>query len=285
MPTVTSNGVEVPFDAEHFAPLVDSTVWRGEPAVLRERYRRDGYLYLRGVIDPERLRRLRAGYFGAFEPSYLDDRHPAEAGVFSGRRPPGLPAHGTVGHPAHGFVRSEAFAELALDPALAELAAAILGTPCRILPRQIVRHFDRSVPRASRAHRDRRYLDEGSDRLLTMWIPLTDTPLATGGLIYLEDSDDVDVSELDRLRAVSDRPDDERPISHDLAWVAEQLGRRWRWADYRAGDVAIHSPRVVHASLDTTTDAMRLSADLRFLAAGEHPDPRWLQAWAGDDGY
>lgn len=285
MPTVTSNGVEIPFDAEHFAPLVDSTALRGDPAALRARYRRHGYLYLRKMIDPERLRRLRATYFGAFDASYLDDRHPVEAGVFSGHRPPSLPAHGTVGHPAHGFVRSEGFAELADDQALAELAAAILGGPCRVLPRRIVRHFDRSVPRASRAHRDHRYLDEGSDRLLTMWIPLTDTPVATGGLIYLEASDDVDASELDRLQAVSDRPEDKRPISHDLGWVAEQLDRRWLWADYRAGDVAIHSPRVIHASLDTTTDAMRLSVDLRFLAEGEHPDPRWLQAWAGDDGY
>ncbi len=118
-----------------------------------------------------------------------------------------------------------------------------------------------------------------------MWVPLTDIPPATGGLIYLEDSDDVDTSELDRLRSVSDRPEDERPISHDLTWVAQELGRRWLWADYRAGDIAIHSPQVVHASLDTTTDAMRLSADLRFLAAGEAPDPRWQQPWAGDDGY
>lgn len=285
MPTVTSNGVEVPFDAEHFAPLVDSTARRGDPAALREHFRRHGYLYLRGVIDPDRLRRLRAGYFGAFDPSYLDGHHPVEAGVFSGRRPRSLPAHGTVGHPAHGLVRSEAFADLARDPALAELAAGILDAPCRMLPRQIVRHFDRSVPRASRAHRDHRYLDQGSDRLLTMWIPLTDIPLATGGLIYLEDSDGVDPSELDRLRSVSDRLEDERPISHNLAWVAEELGRRWRWADYRAGDIAVHSPRVVHASLDTTTDAMRLSADLRFLADGEPPDPRWLRPWAGDDGY
>ncbi|MDQ6840391.1 MAG: phytanoyl-CoA dioxygenase family protein [Actinomycetota bacterium] len=285
MPTVTSNGIEIPFDARHFAPVVDSTALRHDPGALRERYRRDGYLYLRGVIDRERLRQLRDAYFGAFDPTYLDNHHPVEAGIFSGRRPRDLPAHGTVGHPAHTFVRGEAFAALAQGPELARVAAGVLGAPCQILPRKIVRHFDRSVPRASRAHRDHRYLDEGSERLLTMWIPLTDTPLATGGLIYLEDSNDVEVSDLDRLREVSDRPEDDRPISHDLSWVAEQLGRRWLWTDYRAGDVAIHSPRVIHASLDTTTDAMRLSADLRFLAVGEAPDPRWLDAWSGDDGY
>ena len=66
--------------------------------------------------------------------------------------------------------------------------------------------------------------------------------------------------------------------------MAGELGRRWLWADYQAGDVTIHSPHIVHASLDTTTDVMRLSADLRFLRRGEPADDRWLQAWAGDDG-
>jgi hypothetical protein len=86
------------------------------------------------------------------------------------------------------------------------------------------------------------------------------------------------------LRGVTDRPGDARPITHDLALVARTLQRRWLWADFAAGDVTVHSPHLVHASLDTVTDEMRLSADVRFLREGERADPRWLQAWAGDDG-
>lgn len=285
MPTLTSNGVGIPFDAAHFAPLPDSAGLLDDPAALRRRYRRDGYVYLRGFLDVEMLRRLRHEYFAAFDRSYLRAGHAVDEGIFSGTRPPTLAAHGTTDHPAHAFVRGQGFARLAHDPGLATVASTLLDSPCRLLPRQIVRHFDRSTPRASRAHRDHRYLDAGSDRLVTVWIPVADAPLATGGLIYLEDSAAMESSRLDNLRAVSDRPGDTRPISHDLAWVAERLGRRWRWADFRAGDIAVHSPHVVHASLDTTTDAMRLSADIRFLAAGEPADPRWLEAWSGDDGY
>jgi hypothetical protein len=86
------------------------------------------------------------------------------------------------------------------------------------------------------------------------------------------------------LRAITDRPGDTRPITHDLALVSETLDRRWLWADFAAGDVTVHSPHLVHASLDTVTDEMRLSADVRFLREGETADPRWLHAWAGDDG-
>jgi ectoine hydroxylase-related dioxygenase (phytanoyl-CoA dioxygenase family) len=189
-----------------------------------------------------------------------------------------------AGHPAHAFVRGATFASFAADRRLEELAAAVLGGPVVQLPRAIVRHFDRSTPTASRAHVDYSYLDQGSDQLLTMWIPLGDCPRRTGGLVYLEGSHRLPRSRFDRLHRVTDRPGDRRAISHDLAWVAGELGRRWLWADYRAGDVTIHSPYLVHASLDTTTDAMRLSADLRFLRKGERPDARWLRAWAGDDG-
>jgi ectoine hydroxylase-related dioxygenase (phytanoyl-CoA dioxygenase family) len=281
---LTSNGVPVPSDDRYFAPLRDSSGLRSDPDSLRARYRQDGYLYLRGVLDRSTVMAIREAYFSTFPTGYLQSRSQPVEGLFSGWRPAGLPAHGIEGHPAHAFVRSARFASFAADQRLEQLAATVLGGPVWQLPRAIVRHFDRSTPMASRAHVDYSYLDQGSDQLLTMWIPLGDCPRPTGGLVYLEGSHQVPLARFERLHGVTDRPGDNRAISHDLAWVAGELGRRWLWADFRAGDVTIHSPYIVHASLDTTTDTMRLSADLRFLRSGEQPDGRWLRAWAGDDG-
>lgn len=118
-----------------------------------------------------------------------------------------------------------------------------------------------------------------------MWIPIGDCPPETGGLIYLENSHTISKSTLESVKTLrTDRPADPRPISHDLGWTQQQLGGRWLYANYEAGDVAIHSPHIVHASLDTTTDAMRLSADIRYISVTEEPDPRWLTPWSGDDG-
>ena len=284
MTHLTSNGVDLPVDEGHLAPLPDSSGLLEDPVALRRRYLDHGFLLLRGVVDPVLVRTLRADYFARFPPSYLAPGTDPGDGVWSGVRPADLPDHGVVGHPAHAFVRGPAFAALAVEPGLRAVAAAVLGGPCEPLPRQIVRHFDRSTRRASRAHTDHTYLDRGSDDLVTAWMPLGDCPLTTGGLIYLENSHGLGPDDLAPLRAVSDRPGDDRPLSHDLGWVAERLERRWLWADYRAGDITVHSPHAVHASLDTTTDTMRLSADLRFLRVGRHADPRWLEAWAGDDG-
>jgi ectoine hydroxylase-related dioxygenase (phytanoyl-CoA dioxygenase family) len=283
-PVITSNGVAVPFDPEHAAPLTDSTPLRSDPVALRERLAAEGYLFLRSVLDRSRVLDARQAYFSRFDPTYLAGGTGPRDGIFSGRRPEGLVAHGTAGHPAHAFVRSDDWRRLVDDPVLADLAAAVLGGPADLLPRQIVRQFDRASRRASRAHVDHTYLDAGSGEVITMWVPLGDCPIETGPLVYLEDSHRLDDTELDALREVRDRPEDRRPLSHDLGWVAARAQRRWRWADFRAGDVAVHSPHIVHASLDVQSDAMRLSADIRFLRRGDRPDPRWLIPWAGDDG-
>jgi hypothetical protein len=280
----TSNGVPVAGDEQRFGILRESSAIRFDPEALAVRYQEDGYLFLRGVLDRPGVLELRRAYFATFPPGYLREGTAPAEGIFSGRRPDDLPAHGVAGHPAFAYVRSAPFLSFVRDARLDALAVAILGGPVERLPRAIVRHFDRSSPVASRAHVDFSYLDRGSDRLLTMWIPLGDCPRPTGGLVYLEGSHREPRAAFDRLRSVTDRPGDSRAISHDLGWVATELGRRWLWADYRAGDVTVHSPHIVHASLDTTTDSMRLSADLRFLRRGEQPDGRWMQAWAGDDG-
>lgn len=274
-----SNGKAV----HHFAPLRDST---GAPDdLLRERLRTDGYVYLRGVLDREDVLSLRETYFRQFPSTYLKAGTTARDGIWSGHPAADLPPHGVPGHPAHALVRSRVFARFAANPRLERLAEVLLDEPeVMRLPRQIVRHFHRG-PLSSRAHTDYDYLDRGSDHLLTMWLPIGDCPTRTGGLVYLENSHTVDRAQVAALKTLNtDRPGDPRPISNDLDWTAQMLGGRWLYADYRAGDVAIHSPHIVHASLDTTTDLMRMSADIRFAPITVEPDPRWLQPWSGNDG-
>ena len=221
-----------------------------------------------------------------FDPSYFAPGTSPADGVWSGTVPSGLPSHGVAGHPAHTLVRSPEFEKFAEAPELENLARILVDSDEVFrLPRQIIRHFHKG-PLSSRAHTDFDYLDKGSAHFITMWVPVGDCPVQSGGLTYLEGSHRIPKDDLQVLkRKVTDRPDDNRPISHDLAWTAQQLGnRRWLYSDFKAGDVAIHAPQLVHASLDTQTDTMRMSADIRFLPKSVEPDPRWLVKWSGDDG-
>lgn len=282
---VLSNGVPVTTDSEHFAPMRDSSALLGDPEKLRAQFQQDGYVYLRGVLGREKVMKLRGYYFGMFDQSYFQEGTTPEAGIWSGTVPAGQLSHGVAGHPAHTLVRSERFAEFAGSRELAEVAKALLNEEEVFqLPRQIVRHFNKG-PLSSRAHTDFDYMDKGSASIITMWLPIGDCPVQSGGLTYLEGSHRIPKDKLDVLKAKrTDRPGDTRPISHDLDWTAEQLGGRWLYSDYQAGDVAIHSPHLVHASLDTQTEMMRMSVDVRFLPKSVQPDSRWLTPWSGDDG-
>ncbi|MFH9402315.1 phytanoyl-CoA dioxygenase family protein [Streptomyces sp. NPDC017638] len=285
-PALSSNGVPIAFSPDLFGPLRGSAGLLGDPGALRERLHADGYVYLPGVLDRAEVLRLRGAYFSLFPDGYLADGTRPEDGVFSGSVPAGLPEHGLPRHPAHAFVRSAVFERFMADPLLSGLAETLLGGSVRMLPRRILRHFHRGSRRASRAHVDLDYMNavSASPRVVTLWIPVGDCPLATGPLIYLEGSHRLRPEEYTPLREVTDRPGDRRPISHDLELTARHLGRRWLWTDFRAGDLMVHLPRIVHASLDNTTDILRLSADVRFIRAQDTPDPRWLVPWSADDG-
>ncbi|MFF3644198.1 phytanoyl-CoA dioxygenase family protein [Streptomyces sp. NPDC002564] len=283
---LTSNGVPIPFTPELFGrlrPSADLLAPR-DPDALRERLDADGYLYLPGLLDRAEVLRLRGEYFSLFPPGLLAAGSRPEDGVFSGRVPAEVPEYGVAGHPAYTFVRSAPFDDFVGNPVLAELAAQLLGFKAEMLPRRILRHFHRGTLRASRAHVDLDYMDEGSPRVVTLWIPVGDCPPQTGALVYLEGSHRLAPEEYAPLRDVTDRPGDRRQICHDLALTARTLGRRWLCADFAAGDVMVHLPRTIHASLDTTTDAMRLSVDARFIRSDDTPDPRWLKPWSADDG-
>jgi Phytanoyl-CoA dioxygenase (PhyH) len=282
--TLSSNGVAIPV-ADTFAPMRDSTALLGSPDVLRERFFEDGYVLLRGVVERRSALQLRAAYFARFHASMFAAGTSPGDGVFSGTLPEDLPDYGTSGHPAYDFVRTEQFDEFTRDPALRDLAGALLDAPAELTPRRILRHFHRGSGKASRAHVDYDYMSQGTDRLVTMWIPLGDCPIECGGLVYLQGSHRVAPERLDELRPVTDRPHDHRPISHDLGLTARTLGGRWLWTDYAAGDVVVHSPHLVHASLDNVSDVMRLSADLRFHPVDQSADARWNQHWSADDGF
>jgi hypothetical protein len=282
--TVTSNGLPIPLEDATTAPLPDSTALLDDPGALRAQLDEHGVVFLRGVLDAEQVWELREDYFARFPPSYLQEGTTPAAGVFSGTTPPELRAHGMPGHPAHSLVRDGRLARFLDSSPLRALAGTLLDARATMLPRVILRHFDSSSRRSSRAHTDYAYMDRGSSSVVTSWIPIGDCPIESGGIVYLEDSHLIDRARLAKLREVTDRPEDDRPLSHDLTWVGRELGRRWLWADFRAGDVVFHGPHIVHASLDTATPTMRMSVDVRFVAQQQNSDARWLRTWSADDG-
>ncbi|MQY10486.1 1-deoxypentalenic acid 11-beta-hydroxylase [Streptomyces sp. RB5] len=255
---------------------------RDDRAELWRRLRRDGYLYLPGLLDADVVRDFRRTYFEAVAAAgLLDPATDPAAGRDSGGQVDLAVLRRIL---YRDVVPGDAYARFCSQPALRGWFARLYDDPVFLHRRKIIRHVrpgERGVGTATQAHYDLVYLREGTDRLLSAWIPLGDCPVPRGPLIYLEGSHRVFT---ERERAGQALP--AASMTADLPRLADEHDARWLVTGFAAGDVMVHSPYLVHASLDNTDPdgIIRLSTDIRYQRAGDPIDWRWQQHWHDLDG-
>lgn len=283
-PYYFSNGMPIPFTPQYFEQITPGD--SSDMAGMKKQLRRDGYLYLPGFMDRQDVLDVREEYFKLFDPVILRKGTSAREGLFSGKFQFSPYRHGLPGHPASQFVASPAFDSFTRSERLLQLAEALMEEEVSLLQRRPLRHFYDNTGIASCAHADFTYLNQGTQKILSIWIPLGDVPLEGGGIVYLKDTNDSDQDDLRVKLNRYKRPEkDERPITADLKALADTTGTPWMYTDFKAGDIIIHTPFIIHASLDCNNEIMRLSTDIRFASVKEDHDPRWAENWRGDDGY
>lgn len=108
----------------------------------------------------------------------------------------------------------------------------LLDGPVNLHRRRLIRFTRPGEPSATGAHYDRTYLRGGTGQVLTAWIPLGDTPVEMGGLIYLEGSDQLGRQmEVDFQRSHAQLTPEQRlrgfhnSIS-DGGWITQDLAQR-----------------------------------------------------------
>lgn len=275
---LTSNGYRL--DASRIAelePVPDRM--RTDRDALWDRLRRDGYLFLPGALDPERVWEFRRFYFGRIAPAGL------VADADRGTIAAGEPDPARLRHILfRRIVPGPEYLEFCTQPAIRGWYEWFLGDRPFLHRRKIIRHTkpgERGIGTATQAHYDLVYLREGTDRVLSSWIPLGDCPTSLGGLVYLAGSHHRVLAE---ERAGNVRP--KGWITADLPRLAEQYDTRWLVTDYRAGDMVVHSAYTIHAALDNVdpNGTMRLSTDIRYQRCDLPIDWRWQNDWHDRDG-
>lgn len=261
---------------------------RHDRAALRRRLEDDGYLFIRGALDPDDVLGFRRYYFDAL----------AGTGLTGDVRD----SHGALGVAADAgaldrdelrrrlfreIVPGPAYEAFCTQPAIRNWYAWFLGEQPFLHKRRIIRHIgpgESGIGSATQAHYDLLYLRGGSDRVVSSWVPLGDCPVELGGLAYLEGSHR-------RVRAdeAAGDPPTRRPaasITADLPALADQHEARWLLADYEAGDMVVHTAHTVHAALDNvdTEGTVRLSTDIRYQRSDDPIDGRWQNYWHDRDG-
>lgn len=290
---LTSNGVELDMSPKRLGKLVPSSS-TAPLAELQEQYREQGYLWLKGFFGREEILAFRGRYFSAFEGlGLLKSGTTSTEGIYSGEAVDGRASSRLTME----FVRTAAYEAFCLHPKLWNFYDAFLEGPSYLHKRKIIRYTKPDAGNATGAHYDLIYLRSGTDRVCSSWIPLGDTPVEMGGLVYLEGSDalgrkmEADFSELNKTLSRSEQINAYNKnmgagwLTKDLKTLAEKADGRWLMADYEAGDMVIHSAYMIHAATDNTdaSGRLRLSTDIRYQNVRDEIDARWENHWALDD--
>lgn len=259
---LTSNGYVL--DEQRLGQLVAVPFEeRGDRSRLRSRLQRDGYLFLTGLLDPAVVGEFREYYFGLT--GAATDRASYRKVLFE------------------EIVPGPEYAAFCAQPALKGWFEWFLGGTPFLHRRKIIRQTapgENGIGTATQAHYDLVYLRDGTDQVLSAWIPLGDCPVSRGGLTYLQGSHHRVLEEeaAGRLK----RP--AASITADLPALAEEYDADWLVADYAAGDVVVHTAHTVHAALDNVSTELRLSTDIRYQLADDAIDARWQNHWHDRDG-
>jgi hypothetical protein len=285
LPRLTSLGHNLDLSDHAFGWFRDSRPLLDDPTALRHRFAEDGYLFLTQVLDPNSVDAARL--------RLLEQLHEL------GQLQPGAPvADGIARTPwqpqsVHTLIHAnEPLQKLLYSGPMLDLHGLLFDAA--------IRHFDFTWIRAigpgrgTAPHADAVYMNRGTRRLVTTWTPLMEIPLDIGGLLVMPGSHRVE-----RLRkyfaADVDTYCENRPpkksedvhnwigplgdgkLSENPPLLQKGLGLPWLTAEtYRPGDVVIFSLQTLHASLDNTSNRVRLSTDSRYQPADEPADPRWI---------
>ena len=270
--SLTANGFDVDRSAGRLGELEPANDLLGDPRALRATMQERGYLFFRELIDPEIVSEARLEVLGKYAVlGEIDDRHPIEDGIAGdGEAVPAVNLRAFSESIRSGYW----YRRVTDGPEVLGVAGDLLDG--------VVQIFAMRWPRFVRPgegcgfHCDGPYMNRGTDRIFSAWIPLGDVTPTEGALMVLENSHRSERLLSGYLRADADR-DGLQWLDDDPVSVQEQYGDRWLTTDFEAGDVLFFGMHTLHGAFDNRSPVgrCRLSSDTRYQRADEPADPRW----------
>jgi len=228
------------------------------PIESADRFRSQGYLVLRDVIDPAACSQVRA---------FLEEEL---AAVRRGDFGPDEESKILSGHFPLSTRLSPRLWDLPRDEGLQATLRAVLGSDELYMHMPPTARFidPAHAPAAVPAHQDVSY-NRHLPGFVTAWVPLTEIDAACGGVAVYEGT-----------QGAAEILDD---LSRDL-WlkpVAADAAARVECQPMSPGDVLLLNRWIIHESIPNRSDRTRISIDLRFFGAGPKSSKHYLdcQQW------
>lgn len=269
---LTANGHLVDHQPDRLGSLEPANDLLDDDTALREAMAARGYLFFRGLLDPATVLAARHEVLVKYAIlGEVDDRRPVDDAIAGDR---GAVTHANLRAFSESVRTGAAYLRVTDAPEVLAVHRALLGGE--------VRSFDMRWPRFVRPgegcgfHCDGPYMNRGTDRIVSSWIPLGRVRREEGALLLLEGSHRSEKLHAGYLRADADR-DGLQWLDADPVVVQNEYGARWLTTDFEPGDVLCFGMHMLHGALDNRSPEgrCRLSSDSRYQRIDEPADPRW----------
>ena len=197
---LTANGHPVDTAPDRFGTFATANHLLDDPRGLREAIATDGYLFFRNLIDPEIVQAARTEILTKYAIlGEVDDRRPIDDAVAGDRA--GV-ASANVRAFSESVRNGHWYRRVTDGPEVLGVHAALLDGEVRI--------FDMHWPRFVRPgegcgfHCDGPYMNRGTSRIFSSWIPLGAVRSSEGSLMLLEHSHTSEALHAGYLRADAD---------------------------------------------------------------------------------
>jgi hypothetical protein len=237
--------------------FIDSSDIADDGAALAARMRRDGYLFLPGLLprgDVASVQRQVGAI--ARDAGWLRRDEPIEAAIAD---PSGFCADpdATYLHTLRKINRLEDYHALKHHPALIGLFERMLGGPILPHPRVLMRNiFPAREEFTTKAHQDFPNV-QGTTEVYTAWMPLIDCPMEAGPLQVAAGSHTAGVYDFGIAGGAGGIE------------IKDPLAGRWVSGAFAAGDVLVFHSMAVHKGVPNRSDRLRMSMDVRYQLVSE----------------
>ncbi|MGE0418302.1 MAG: phytanoyl-CoA dioxygenase family protein, partial [Acetobacteraceae bacterium] len=236
-------------------PFIDSTALIDDGVALAEGMRRDGYLFLRGLLPKQPVHDLQqqigdlaqqAGWLRRDTP--VADAMADPAGFCVDPEPAYLETLRRIN-------RLEDYHALKHHPALIGLFERMLGGEILPHPRVLMRNiFPARDEYTTKAHQDFPNV-QGTTEVYTAWIPLIDIPMQTGPLQVAVGTHTGEIYDFDIGAGAGGIE------------ITDPFEGRWASGPFAVGDVLIFHSLLVHKGVPNRSLHLRMSMDVRYQRA------------------
>jgi hypothetical protein len=225
----------------------------GDPAGLRARLARDGYVFVRQLLNPGLVASIGRSALGHLQEAGWTEPGPDPVAARPLAPVKAIRMLHALADPGYRRILADAeFNKIAFVGPLPDLMSQLLGPMGFCYPLKFPRivYPAAMVPRqpGNVVHKDYKCVQD----MFTTWIPLGSIPRSHGGLAVRPGSQ--------RSTLVRYRP-------------LNRLERGWLTTDYEPGDVLVFHCLTTHAALPNLEPTMRISAEYRWQLA-DQPAPR-----------